>query len=206
MFRVPFRLSLLALAVALTATLAGCGGGGQGLTAVQLGRPEAIPAGTFTDTNGQPYDLQQQAKGRLTLVFFGYTNCPDECPTTMADLATALRSLPESMDRQVQVVFITSDPRRDTPAVMKDWLSKFDSGVANPFIGLRTSVESVDAFGKKLGVALEPPVVHPDGTEEVVHGTQTLIFAPSSARADYFFELGTTPKQYAHDIAHFVKT
>lgn len=203
----PFRLGLAAAGVALAATLTGCGGGsGNGLTAVQLGRPEAIPAGTFTDTNGQPYDLQQQAKGRLTLVFFGYTNCPDECPTTMADLATALRSLPEKVDKRVQVVFITSDPRRDTPAVMKDWLSKFDSGVANPFIGLRTSVEAVDAFGKKLGVALDPPVVHPDGSEDVVHGTQTLIFAPSNAQADYFFELGTTPKQYAHDIAHFVNT
>lgn len=192
-------------ALALLTTACGSGGGGS-LTAVQLGKPEAIPAGTFTDTAGQPYDLQQRAKGKLTLVYFGYTNCPDVCPTTMADLGTALRSLPAKVDKEVQVVFITSDPARDTPSKIKAWLAHFDSGVANPFVGLRTSVADVDAYGQKLGIALEPPVTEKDGTIEVTHGAQTLAFAPDTGKADYVFLPGATAQQYAHDIKHLVTT
>jgi protein SCO1/2 len=194
-----------AASLALLTTACGSGGGGS-LTAVQLGTPTAIPAGTFTDTAGQPYDLQQRAKGKLTLVYFGYTNCPDVCPTTMADLGTALRSLPAKVDKDVQVVFITSDPTRDTPPKIKAWLGHFDSGVANPFIGLRTSVAKVDAYGRKLGIALEPPVTAKDGSVEVTHGAQTLAFAPDTGKADYVFLPGTTSQQYAHDIKHFVTT
>jgi protein SCO1/2 len=194
---------------ALAALIAACGSSGGSLTAVQLGQPEAIPAQTFTDTAGQPYSLQQQAKGKLTLVYFGYTNCPDVCPTTMADLGTALRSLPASVDKKVQVVFITSDPGRDTPSKIKSWLGHFDSGVANPFVGLRTTVPEVDAFGKKLGIPLEPPVIKKDGSEdvyEVTHGAAVLIFAPDTGKADYTFLPGATAQQYAHDIKHLVTT
>lgn len=205
--RLHSRLLLLVGAASLALFTAACGSGGGGsLTAVQLGQPAAIPAGTFTDTAGQPYDLQQQAKGKLTLVYFGYTNCPDVCPTTMADLGTALRSLPPTVAKDVQVVFITSDPARDTPAKIKAWLDHFDSGLASPFVGLRTTVAMVDAYGQKLGIALEPPVTEKDGIVEVTHGAQTLAFAPATGKADYVFLPGTTAQQYAHDIKHLVTT
>lgn len=204
--RLRRRTALLAMTAAIAALTAGCGSGGGSLTAVQLGQPEAVPAGTFTDTAGQPYDLQQQAKGKLTLVYFGYTNCPDVCPTTMADLGTALRSLPAAVEKKVQVVFITSDPARDTPPKIKAWLAHFDSGVANPFVGLRTTVPDVDAFGKTLGIPLEPPVTQKDGTVGVTHGAETLAFAPTDGNADYVFLPGTTAQQYAHDIKHLVTT
>lgn len=213
MFRLPpsrirrSRLAGFLAAAALAALTAACGSsGGAVSTAVQLGQPEAIPAGSFTDTAGQPYDLRQQAKGKLTLVFFGYTNCPDECPTTMADLGTALRSLPTDVADKVQVVFITSDPARDTSPVLRAWLHHFDAGLANPFVGLRTSVAAVDAYGKKLGIPLQPPVTQKDGTVDVVHGAETLAFAPSTGEADYVFLTSTTSQQYAHDIKHLVTT
>jgi len=205
--RLPRRALLLLGAASLALLTAACGSSGGGsLTAVQLGTPTAIPAGTFTDTAGQPYDLQQQAKGKLTLVYFGYTNCPDVCPTTMADLGTALRSLPTKVADDVQVVFITTDPARDTPPKIKAWLDHFDSGLAHPFVGLRTTVTAVDAYGSKLGIALEPPVTEKDGTVEVTHGAQTLAFAPDTGKADYVFLPGATAQQYAHDIKHLVTT
>lgn len=206
--RLRRRAALLAGVACLAAFTAACGssGGGGLSTAVQLGRPEAVPAGTFTDTTGRPYDLQQQAQGKLTLVYFGYTNCPDVCPTTMADVGTALRSLPVDVARKVQVVFITSDPARDTPPVLAAWLAHFDSGVPNAFVGLRTTVAAVDAYGKQLGVPLEPPVTEKDGTVDVTHGAETLAFAPSTGKADYVFLTGATAQQYAHDIKHLVTT
>ncbi|HEX7354501.1 MAG TPA: SCO family protein [Mycobacteriales bacterium] len=203
------RVAVLAAAAGLAVLATACGSGSGGLTAVQLGKPEAIPAQTFTDTAGQPYDLQQQAKGKLTLVYFGYTNCPDVCPTTMADIGTALRSLPASTQKKVQVVFVTSDPGRDTPPKIRAWLDHFDQGLANPFVGLRTTVPAVDAFGQKLGIPLEPPVIKQDGTEdvyEVTHGAAVLIFAPKTATADYTWLPGATAQQYAHDIKHFVSS
>lgn len=194
------RAALAVGVAAVAAVTAACGSGGGGaLTAVQLGKPEALPVGMFTDTAGQPFNLAQQAKGKLTLLYFGYTNCPDVCPTTMADLGTALRALPAKMDAKVQVVFVTSDPARDTTTAIKAWLAHFDQGLAHPFVGLRTTVPKVDAYAKKLGIPLEPPIIK-NGQEEVTHGAEVLIFSPKTGAADYTWLPGATVGQYDHDL------
>jgi len=196
------------LAAAATAVvLAGCGsstsltgGGNNGFAGDELGTPIAMPALDLTDTADQPYDLASELKGHLTLLYFGYTHCPDICPTTMADLGAAIRSLPKSEADKVQVVFVTSDPARDTPAVMKAWLANFDQGVPLPFIGLTGTVKEIDAGAAKLGIYLEPPVKEKDGTIEVTHGAQTLAFSGTDQKAHLVWTPGTTVKQYAHDI------
>lgn len=202
---VPRALALVVAASAVLASTAACGGrsgsGGTAMTAAQLSSPLAVPAGSFTDTANEAYDLANQSKGVLTLVFFGYTNCPDECPTTMADLGNALRSLPAAVSENVQVVFITSDPARDTPAVMSRWLANFDHGLPRPFIGLRNSVAAVDAYAAQVGVPLEPPKTRKDGSIDVTHGTQVIAFSPTTHTADYVWLSGTTAQQYAADIA-----
>ena len=82
--------------------------------AVTLDRPFAKPHLVLTDTHGKPFDLVKQTAGRPTLLYFGYTHCPDVCPTTMSDIAVARRKLPAAERDKLQVVFVTTDPTRDT--------------------------------------------------------------------------------------------
>ena len=162
----------------------------------ELGIPTPIPPVTLTDVDGKPYDLKANAAGKLTLVYFGYTHCPDECPTTMADLAAALRLTPAEKRAKVQVVFVTTDPERDTGPVLKQWLAKFDPS----FIGLTGTVEQVDNAAKLAATPVAPPRKNADGSIEVDHGTQVNAFGPDGV-AHVVWLAGVTPKDIAHDIA-----
>lgn len=162
----------------------------------ELGVPTPVPAVTLTDDNGKPYDLKANAAGKLTLVYFGYTHCPDECPTTMADLAAALRLTPAAKRAKVQVVFVTTDPDRDTAPVLKAWLAKFDPS----FIGLTGTVAQVDNAAKLAATPVEPPVKNPDGTIEVDHGTQVNAFG-TDGLAHLVWLSDVAPADIAHDIA-----
>ena len=132
------------------------------------------------------------------LVYFGYTHCPDVCPTTMADVGTALRELPAQIQQATQVVFVTSDPARDTAPVLRAWLANFDAGLARRFVGLTASLAQIDRVATSVGVPLAPPVTHPDGTVSVEHGAQTLAFVRN--QASVLWLAGTTAAEYAHDI------
>jgi protein SCO1/2 len=93
--------------------------------------PKAAPDFTLPDDHGQPFQLGAE-RGKVVLVYFGYTHCPDVCPLTLANLAQVRQALgPEAS--QVQVVFVTTDPERDTAAVLEDYLGRFDPS----FVGLR---------------------------------------------------------------------
>ncbi len=83
------------------------------------------PAFVLTDTSGEPYALARETRGRLTYLYFGYTHCPDACPATMSDLSYALRLQPPAIRRQITVVFVTVDPRRDTLAVLRTWIDHY---------------------------------------------------------------------------------
>jgi len=158
----------------------------------------AAKADEFTSSAGGKTSLATLQQGHLMLLYFGYTNCPDVCPTTMADLGSALRQLPSQVQARTQVVFVTSDPARDTPTVMKAWLAHFDSGLIHHFIGLTAAITQIDAVAKSVGVPLSPPVRAPDGTITVEHGAQTLAFVDSAARV--LWTADTPVPDYAHDI------
>jgi protein SCO1/2 len=103
------------------------------------------------DTLGNELSLQQ-LKGRWSLVFFGFTHCPDVCPTTLAILsqvARRLENLPQA--QQPQLVFITVDPERDVPEVMKGYVEHFDKNM----IGLTGELSQVEALAAQLGVAFQ---------------------------------------------------
>lgn len=104
----------------------------DGFRGTLIERPLRRPDLTLPDTSGAPFHLAQRPPGEVTVLFFGYTHCPDVCPTTMADLAAARRSLPGDVRDRVQVVFVTEDPARDTPAVLREWLDRLD----HDFVGL----------------------------------------------------------------------
>jgi protein SCO1/2 len=120
--------------LALLVVLAGCGGGQ--LRGGVFEPPQPAPAVVLTDQRGQVFDLSAQT-GKVVLLYFGYTYCPDVCPTSLADMATARRELGPDAAR-VQVAFVTVDPQRDTPEKLTRYLEAFDK----TYLGLTgTAVE-----------------------------------------------------------------
>ena len=114
---------------------------GADVTGADYGRNLALP-----DVNGQPRTLGD-FKGKVTVVFFGYTHCPDVCPTTMAELAQVKKSLGPDGDK-LQAVFVTIDPERDTPQILKSYMASFDPS----FVALRGSVAQTEAAAKEFKV------------------------------------------------------
>jgi protein SCO1/2 len=173
---------------------------GNGLHGFSVNTPIPAPALVLTDQDGQPYDLLARTKGKVTLLYFGYTHCPDVCPTTMADIAVALRAVPAQVRTRVVVVFVTSDPHRDTPAVLKTWLGRIDPA----FIGLTGDIDTIYDTAARVGIALKKPEVT-DGDYEVTHGSQVLAFSPDQ-KARVVYTEGTTSDDYAHDLPLLVDT
>lgn len=210
-------LSALAGVLALVGLLTACsssGGDGSpiqtpssapatGIRGAQPGQPIVLDpmarAAVFRSSLGGTTTLAKLQQGHLMLLYFGYTSCPDVCPTTMADLRLALAQLPAFTRAHTQVVFVTSDPAYDTTSRMKAWLANFDNPAPQlPFVGLTASNGQIDAVAKSVGVPLSPPVVEKDGTISVEHGAQTLAFV--GGKASVLWLAGTAPADYAHDI------
>jgi len=84
--------------------------------------PLPKPRFTLTDTSGVPFDLWLKTQEHVTLLFFGYTHCPDMCPLQMSTIAVALKKIPPEFADQFKVVFVTTDPERDSPQVLRSWL------------------------------------------------------------------------------------
>lgn len=200
------------------ALLAGCGsdrdgntdavasvssaGNTSGLRGTELSQPVSLTSSaaqaSFSSTAGGNSTLGNLQDGHLMLVYYGYTHCPDVCPTTMADLGIAVRRLPQAEQRRVQVVFVTSDPDRDSVPVMSAWLHHFDGGLATPFVGLTAGLDQVDSVASSMGVPLSAPEVAADGSVTVEHGAQTLAFA--AGKASLVWLASTSPSDLAHDI------
>src|SRR5215475_8000729 len=109
--------------------------------------PLPKPGFVLTDTTGAPFDFRAKTSGYVTLLFFGYTNCPDQCPMHMANLGAALKKLPASTADQVKLVFVTTDPARDSPAAVRRWLDLFD----RRFIGLTGTERAIEAVERAAG-------------------------------------------------------
>lgn len=126
-----------AAAVALAGVLAGCGQSapafkGNDISGTQLGKKLAL-----TDHNGQARTLQDFS-GKVTVVFFGFTQCPDVCPTSLAELSQVMQKLGADADR-VQVLMVTVDPERDTPQILKQYVTTFDPR----FLGLTGTPDQI---------------------------------------------------------------
>src|ERR1700688_3455438 len=112
--------------------------------------PLTKPRFVLTDTSGASFDFKQRTEGYVTLLFFGYTNCPDQCPMHMANLGAALKKVPAGIADQIKLVFVTTDPARDSPAVMRRWLDLFD----RRSIGLTGTERAIEAVERATGVPL----------------------------------------------------
>ena len=162
----------LAGLVAACLVLAGCAPSQPDPAAFQgayLQTPYQVPDATLTDTAGEPFNLRATPTAPVLVVFFGYTNCPDICLGVLTDVATALNRVDAQVRDKVQVLFITVDPDRDTPAVMREYLDRIDPS----FIGLTAPVETIQAVAAPLGVAIEGRTEVPGGYD-VTHSTQLI--------------------------------
>ena len=217
------RLPALVMLVGLGALLAltGCGGsddssgaavvrnpGGMAYTPTQdtdgfrgvgLPRPYKVPDVTLTDTSGKPYNLVDDTTKPVTLVFFGYTNCPDVCSLVMADMAAAMTQLDPQVARQVQPLFITTDPARDTPAVIRAYINRFHpsfEGLTGPMARIRDAAEP-------LGVPITGSRRLPSGGYEVGHGSQ-VIGVTADDEAHVVWTQGTPVEDLVADIRTLV--
>jgi protein SCO1/2 len=154
--------------------------------------PQPRPTFTLTDTTGKAYDFATRTHGLPTLLYFGYTHCPDVCPTTMAGIAAALRGTPEPLRSQVRVVFVTTDPARDTGKVLAAWLRNFDPDLPRKFVGLTGTAAQVDA----AQAAAKVPVATDNGQ---THSAEQLLYGPDDyARVAYVS--GSSPDDLRHDL------
>lgn len=164
-----------------------------------MSREIDVPEMTLTTTDGRPFDLRAETEGFATLLYVGYTNCPDFCPTHMAMIARALDALPADTREEVRVIFITSDPERDTAAVLREWLDLFDSS----FIGLRGSAGELVEVQRALGMNPAEIEPHEDGHDEyaVNHASFVLAFPPDGRTALIAYPPGATARDFMADLA-----
>ena len=164
---------------------------------LDLPDPYQRPSFTLTDTSGATYDFAERTAGRPTLLFFGYTNCPDICPTTMADVALALRRLDPAMAEQVQVVFVTTDPGTDTGPVLGEYLGRFDADLPVAFTGLTGEQGPIDRAQLAAGV----PLAEDQGRQ---HSTILLLYGTDD-QAHVAFDGGNTAADIASDLEKVVE-
>jgi protein SCO1/2 len=187
------------LALLCLVLLAGCAdssaGGEGGIEGTTLDKPYVVRDLPLTDTDGEPYSLVKDTDKPLTLVFYGYTHCPDICQVVMSTLASAMTRLDESDRAKVDVVFVTTDPARDTVPVLRDYLDHFDPS----FIGLTGDLDTIADLGKSMAVAVEQGEKLPSGGYEVVHSTQVSAIG-SDDRVHVLWTQDTSQATIASDV------
>jgi protein SCO1/2 len=154
-----------------------------------------MPDLVLADASGSPFDLRAETAGRPTLLFFGYTSCPDICPVHLAVVSQAMEQAGIGTAR-VAVVFVSTDPTRDTPEAMSAFLAPFDPG----FVGLTGDIEQVNAAIASLDLP-QPTYSEPDenGFYTVGHPAAIIAFdGDGIARREYPF--GMRRSQWVHDL------
>jgi protein SCO1 len=192
------RRLLIAAAAALA--LAGCdrlspGGGaaGEGFKAIDITGADYAKELSLPDADGRMRTLAD-FKGRVIVVFFGYVQCPDVCPTTMAELAAVKRELGADGAR-VQGIFVTVDPERDTAELLKAYVANFDPS----FVALRGTPDEVKAAAKQFKVFFAKVPGKTEGSYTVDHTAGSYVF-DSAGRVRLFTRYGIGPAALVHDL------
>lgn len=165
----------------------------------QLGTPQAKPDIRLTTVDGKPFSLIEDTKGTLTLLFFGYTHCPDVCPVHAASVAKVMKSLPDEVSSRIRFVFVTTDPERDTPEVLKEWLANFHPS----FIGLTGTPEEItqaQLAANLLPAGREFPDSTARDTYLVSHAAQVIAFTPNDDLAHIVYPFGIRQQDWANDL------
>lgn len=163
--------------------------------------PLRLPDVTLTETDGQPYSLRDRAAGKVTLLYLGYTHCPDVCPTHMAQIAPALNEVSPETASEVLVVVVTTDPERDTPAALREWLDLFDSS----FVGLTGSQNQMDKIQASLNANPAEKTPLDGGGYAVEHSAYVYAFTPERQDARVVYPASTTWQDYAADLRTLIE-
>ncbi|WP_037856335.1 SCO family protein [Streptomyces sp. NRRL S-340] len=203
-----------ALLAAATMTLSACGNGDDSAApatvvaeetskkpSTVLDQPFEKPDLVLTDTHGKKYDLRKETAGRPTLLYFGYTHCPDVCPLTMNNLAVAKKALPKAEQDKLRVVFVTTDPGRDTPAELGKWLN----GIDPQFVGLTGDFATIQAGARSVGITIEPTRKDKNGKLVSVHGAQVVAFSPKNDSGYVVYDEDAGVADYTKDLPKLVE-
>jgi protein SCO1/2 len=184
--------SVLALAVA--AALGGCDrASAPSFKAIDITGADYARELSLTDPEGKRRSLAE-FKGRAVVVFFGFTQCPDVCPTTLVELAAVKKQLGADGDK-VQGIFVTVDPERDTPELLKAYVDNFGAG----FIALRGTPEETLAAAKHFKVFYAKVPGKTDTSYTIDHTAGSYLFDPQG-RVRLFTRHGTGPEALVHDL------
>ncbi len=180
--------------VAVLVSLAGCGSAAPSPSIVMLSPngtqaamgvrdtvynpPRPAPALQLTDQDGKAFDLAS-LRGTPVFVYFGYTHCPDVCPTTLADLRAAI----QAANLPAKVVFVTVDPARDTAPAMKQYVDAYQAG----FIGLTGSPAQIATAAAAWGAQYQQGPVDSLGNYPMIHSTDVYLVDPSGTLRNHIF-------------------
>jgi protein SCO1/2 len=193
------RRRALVLLVFIAAAISGCGSEapkfkGSDITGTTYGRDFAL-----TDHNGQPRKLAD-FRGKAIVMFFGYTQCPDVCPTTLAEVAEAMRRMGADAAR-VQVLFVTIDPARDTPELLKNYVPAFEPS----FLGLYGDDAALERTAREFKIVYQKQPGSTPGTYTMDHSAGAYLFDPQG-RLRVYVSYGAGPDVFAHDLAELLRT
>lgn len=170
------RRGLLAFAVAGALLLLAA----VGSYALRDGDAPAIGPFALSDPGGHAV-TDQAFRGRWMLVYFGYTSCPDECPTMLGDMAEALNRLGADAS-QIQPIFITLDPNRDTPSILADYVRSFDSRI----VALTGTEDQIAAAARSYRLKFRKHDPGPDGSYGIDHGSILFVIGPDGKYVTHF--------------------
>ncbi|MGA0610371.1 SCO family protein [Caldimonas sp. KR1-144] len=193
------RTLLAACAASMLVTLAGCDrlaalvDKKPAFQAVDITGADYGAALALTDADGRPRTMAD-FKGKVAVVFFGYTQCPDVCPTTMAEIAAAKKQLGAAGER-VQGVFVSVDPARDTPEVLKAYVNAFDPS----FVALRGTPEQTAAVAKSFKVFFQQVPGKEPGRYTIDHTAGAYVF-DAEGRVRLFVRYGQPVEAWTADL------
>lgn len=201
--------------VATLALTAACGGSAEPSTSAGGGptyygalldqEPYTVPPVTLTstlgdDAAGSAYSLTADTTADLTLVFFGYANCPDICQMVMGNVANAVARLGDDRDR-VDVLFVTTDPARDTVDSLRTYLGRFDP----EFVGITGDIATLQEAGEAFHVYFDEGVPLPSGGYDVTHSDQVYAVTGDDT-VPLLWTRETSPHEFASDVLTLLET
>ncbi len=160
--------------------------------------PQPAPEISLMDQNNQPFDLAAQ-KGNIVLIFFGYTNCPDICPATMANLSQVYAQL-GSQAKNVRVVFVTVDPQRDTAPQMQQFIAKFNPA----FTGLVGTEQDLSPVWKSYGVYIQSQAIAGSSSYLENH-SDAIYLVDKTGRLRLAYDFTTPVSDLLSDVLHLLK-
>lgn len=160
--------------------------------------PQAAPDFRLTTTDGTAFDFRRDTKGALALLFFGYTHCPDVCPVHIANLGRVIKAMPMEDVARIKVVFVTTDPARDTPERLRNWLDNFHASFIG-LVGTEEEIRQAQAAAGLIPAAREAPDSANPGAYFVSHAAQVIAFT-SDGLAHVVYPFGVRQQDWANDL------